>query len=517
MIKAGENTASAYNAAYLKLNKVATVNNIAFGAVDGLDRYGKATPGKAVTLGAVDNVYQVTNNGTTTTVKAYHGGNIYDAFVTYEGSDADSILNKVVIDGMNVTVNAEKGSNHKFKVTWLDVNGAIGSSNVTIAYQGDAPATPETVTSIATSAYTATTVTKDAANSFVVDFAPYFNTLSSSDRILWNDDAVVAAVTNNIYYEYTKENQYGVVETKKVYLKDVVSSVNWLKTDGKAATNKADYAKLQVVMNTAYTATNVDDNSTVVYDFGNGTFTMDVTVKSENLKIDQTIKVPFTIAAPTQTEIDKQVVFNEAFFDATSRVYTVLNDETLTLSTMFTGGLTVDFSGAELGSGIKWNSDAEKGKVIKLNGDKGVASTISKAKVTYMSRSMQISTFSVKFADEKGASINFGKALEVGCANGTIKVKNGTTLTAAEQNSGTYYTYYQVKTFNGQVITPSSMTVENTADLKYIDSVELSGKDLVVKTKADKIANDVTEKVKVTFNGTYTVEFNVKVLGIAAQ
>ena len=259
-----------------------------------------------------ENSYSINNiiePGKTGTLKASNNADkLYDAFLTVEDRyKADSIKYGIETDGLTITCN-ESAKNHRipFIVHTLDVAGNVNHTsykNVWVTF-GE-----ESTTSNVEFETQKHTATGDVAKqNLLVDFAPYFKDMSTANRILWNADAYLNAENISVDWVYTDEATGK--EMKQEAMDGLINSIQKAKADGTVAANNAEFAKLLISFNNNYNN----------FQF-KGTYTAKVTVYYNNNV--ETISIPFEIANPTEAELAKQYSYNPAYYNTTSKVFTV--------------------------------------------------------------------------------------------------------------------------------------------------------------------------------------------------
>ena len=452
-----------------------------------------------------------TNNiiepGKTGTLKASSNANkLYDAFLTVEdGYKADSIKYGIKTDGLTISCN-ESAKDHgiRFIVHTLDVAGNVNHSPRSNVYVSFGEESTTSTSEFETQKHTATG--KQDKQNLLVDFAPYFKDMSTADRILWNADAYVN-VNTSVDWVYTDEATGREVKQENMY--GLIASIKMAKADGTVTTAYADFAKLLITFNTNYN------------DFQfKGTYTAKVTVSYNNNV--ETISIPFEIASPTEAELVKQYSYNPAYYNATSKVFTVPSASTtgVDLSTLISGA--INYTDAKA-------ADADKAKLTVNNShvqlvnpeDLNKAYTVEGLKLRYLGNEFAISAIKVQFIEYKNYKFT---------ATNTLTFQSGKATSGAKVLYGkapakTKDAYYNLTTVLGDDVAAADVTIngiEFTSPLATEDgsklltaSVDPSTKNIVLNFTGKKTTEDSTVAIKVTatvngeeIEGTVTVKIN---------
>ena len=448
-----------------------------------------------------------TNNiiepGKTGTLKASNNADkLYDAFLTVvDGYEADSIKYGIKTDGLTISCN-ESAKDHgiRFIVHTLDVAGNVKHN--TYAYVSFGEESTTSTSEFETQKHTATGDQKK--QNLLVDFAPYFKDMSTADRILWNADAYLNLNITSVDWVYTDEATGR--EMKEEGKSGLIASIQKAKADGTVAANNAEFAKLLISFNTDYNN----------FKF-KGTYTAKVTVSYNNNV--ETISIPFEIASPTDAELAKQYAYNPAYYNATSKVFTVPSASTtgVDLSTLISGN--IDYTGAKA-------ADADKTK-LAVNGehvqlvnpeDLNKAYTVEGLKLSYLGNEFDIPAIKVQFIEYKNYKFSTTNTLtfQSGKAASDAKVLYG------KAPDKTKDAYYNLTTILGDNVAAADVTIngiEFTSPLATEDGSELltasvdASKNIVLNFTGKKTTEDSTVAIKVTatvngeeIEGTVTVK-----------
>ena len=148
--------------------------------------------------------YMTVEPGETFTLAVKDRSHLYDAYITmYDGRDkdeedwtaadkaditqakADQVRYGIKCDGLTITCNEKAAGQVYFTVHYIDVTGKVHHMKMTVIYAKEA-APVETITTIENVAHTATGETKNQY--IIVDLAPYFDTMTAEERLVWNDE-----------------------------------------------------------------------------------------------------------------------------------------------------------------------------------------------------------------------------------------------------------------------------------------------------------------------------------------
>ena len=449
-----------------------------------------------------------TNNiiepGKTGTLKASNNADkLYDAFLTVaDGYEADSIKYGIKTDGLTISCN-ESAKDHgiRFVVHTLDVAGNVKHN--TYAYVSFGEESTTSTSEFETQKHTATGDQKK--QNLLVDFAPYFKDMSTADRILWNADAYLNLNITSVDWVYTDEATGR--EMKEEGKSGLIASIQKAKADGTVAANNAEFAKLLISFNTDYNN----------FKF-KGTYTAKVTVSYNNNV--ETISIPFEIASPTDAELAKQYAYNPAYYNATSKVFTVPSASTtgVDLSTLIPGN--IDYTGAKA-------ADADKTK-LAVNGehvqlvnpeDLNKAYTVEGLKLSYLGNEFDIPAIKVQFIEYKNYKFSTTNTLTFQSG----KAASNATVLYGKAPEKTKDAYYNLTTILGDNVAAADVTIngiEFTSPLATEDGTELltalvdaSTKNIVLNFTGKKTTEDSTVAIKVTatvngeeIEGTVTVK-----------
>ena len=449
-----------------------------------------------------------TNNiiepGKTGTLKASNNADkLYDAFLTVaDGYEADSIKYGIKTDGLTISCN-ESAKDHgiRFVVHTLDVAGNVKHN--TYAYVSFGEESTTSTSEFETQKHTATGDQKK--QNLLVDFAPYFKDMSTADRILWNADAYLNLNITSVDWVYTDEATGR--EMKEEGKSGLIASIQKAKADGTVAANNAEFAKLLISFNTDYNN----------FKF-KGTYTAKVTVSYNNNV--ETISIPFEIASPTDAELAKQYAYNPAYYNATSKVFTVPSASTtgVDLSTLISGN--IDYTGAKA-------ADADKTK-LAVNGehvqlvnpeDLNKAYTVEGLKLSYLGNEFDIPAIKVQFIEYKNYKFSTTNTLTFQSG----KAASNATVLYGKAPEKTKDAYYNLTTILGDNVAAADVTIngiEFTSPLATEDGTELltasvdaSTKNIVLNFTGKKTTEDSTVAIKVTatvngeeIEGTVTVK-----------
>ena len=449
-----------------------------------------------------------TNNiielGKTGTLKdSNNADKLYDAFLTVkDGYEADSIKYGIKTDGLTISCN-ESAKDHgiRFIVHTLDVAGNVKHN--TYAYVSFGEESTTSTVEFETQKHTATGDV--AKQNLLVDFAPYFKDMSTADRILWNADASMRLYNTNVDWVYTDEATGREIKEEDKF--GLITSIQMAKTDGTVAADKADFAKLLITFNTNYSN----------FKF-KGTYTAKVTVNYNNNI--ETISIPFEIASPIDTELAKQYAYNPAYYNATSKVFTVPSASTtgVDLSTLISGN--IDYTGAKAADADKTKLTVN-GKHVQLANpeDLNKAYTVEGLKLSYLGNEFDIPAIKVQFIEYKNYKFSTTNTLtfQSGKATSDAKVLYGKTPDKTKD------AYYNLTTILGDNVAAADVTIngiEFTSPLATEDgselltaSVDASTKNIVLNFTGKKTTEDSTVAIKVTatvngeeIEGTVTVK-----------
>ena len=452
-----------------------------------------------------------TNNiiepGKTGTLKAsINADKLYDAFLTVEdGYKADSIKYGIKTDGLTISCDASaKDHSIYFRVHTLDVAGNVNHTSYSYVRVFFGEESTTSTSEFETQNHTATGDTEK--QNLLVDFAPYFKDMSTADRILWNADAYMNLGNTDVDWVYTDEStgKEVTVEGKS----GLIASIQMVKADGTTvATEKADFAKLLITFNTDYNN----------FQF-KGTYTAKVTVSYNNNV--ETISIPFEIASPTDTELAEQYAYNPAYYNATSKVFTVPSASTtgVDLSTLISGN--IDYTGAKA-------ADADKTK-LAVNGehvqlvnpeDLNKAYTVEGLKLSYLGNEFDIPAIKVQFIEYKNYKFSTTNTLTFQSG----KAASNATVLYGKAPDKTKDAYYNLTTILGDNVAAADVTIngiEFTSPLATEDgsalltaSVDANTKNIVLNFTGKKTTEDSTVAIKVTatvngeeIEGTVTVK-----------
>lgn len=448
-----------------------------------------------------------TNNiiepGKTGTLKASNNADkLYDAFLTVaDGYEADSIKYGIKTDGLTISCN-ESAKDHgiRFIVHTLDVAGNVKHN--TYAYVSFGEESTTSTSEFETQNHTATGDQKK--QNLLVDFAPYFKDMSTADRILWNADAHLNLGITSVDWVYTDEATGREMKEEGKF--GLIASIQMAKTDGIVAADKADFAKLLITFNTNYSN----------FKF-KGTYTAKVTVNYNNNI--ETISIPFEIASPTDTELAKQYAYNPAYYNATSKVFTIPSASTtgVDLSTLISGN--IDYTGAKAADADKTKLTVN-GKHVQLANpeDLNKAYTVEGLKLSYLGNEFDIPAIKVQFIEYKNYKFSTTNTLtfQSGKAASDAKVLYG------KAPDKTKDAYYNLTTILGDNVAAADVTIngiEFTSPLATEDGTELltasvdASKNIVLNFTGKKTTEDSTVAIKVTatvngeeIEGTVTVK-----------
>ncbi len=403
---------------------------------------------------------------------------------------------------MTISCN-ESAKDHgiRFVVHTLDVAGNVKHN--TYAYVSFGEESTTSTSEFETQKHTATGDQKK--QNLLVDFAPYFKDMSTADRILWNADAYLNLNITSVDWVYTDEATGR--EMKEEGKSGLIASIQKAKADGTVAANNAEFAKLLISFNTDYNN----------FKF-KGTYTAKVTVSYNNNV--ETISIPFEIASPTDAELAKQYAYNPAYYNATSKVFTVPSASTtgVDLSTLISGN--IDYTGAKA-------ADADKTK-LAVNGehvqlvnpeDLNKAYTVEGLKLSYLGNEFDIPAIKVQFIEYKNYKFSTTNTLTFQSG----KAASNATVLYGKAPEKTKDAYYNLTTILGDNVAAADVTIngiEFTSPLATEDGTELltasvdaSTKNIVLNFTGKKTTEDSTVAIKVTatvngeeIEGTVTVK-----------
>lgn len=448
-------------------------------------------------------IYNIIEPGKTGTLKPLNNADkLYDAFLTV-GNKADSIKYGIKTEGLAISCDeSAKGHGILFYVHTLDVAGNVNHTSYSRYVTFGEEST--------TSAYEFETQTHTATGdqekqNLLVDFAPYFKDMSTADRILWNADAYLGLSATFVDWVYTDEETGR--EEKVEAMSGLIASIQMAKADGTVATNKADFAKLLITFNTNYNN----------FQF-KGTYTAKVTVSYNNNV--ETISIPFEIANPTDAELAKQYSYNPAYYNATSKVFTVPSASTtgVELSTLISGN--IDYTGAKAADADKTKL-AVSGEHIQLVNpeDLNKAYTVEGLKLSYLGNEFDIPAIKVQFIEYKNYKFSTTNTLTFQSG----KAANNATVLYGKAPDKTKDAYYNLTTILGDDVNVADVTnvnIEFTSPLATEDGSELltasvdpATKNIVLNFTGKKTTEDSKVAIKVTatvngeeIEGTVTVQ-----------
>lgn len=350
------------------------------------------------------------------------------------------------------------------------------------------------------------TATGDVAKqNLLVDFAPYFKDMSTANRILWNADAYLNAENISVDWVYTDEATGK--EMKQEAMDGLINSIQKAKADGTVAANNAEFAKLLISFNNNYNN----------FQF-KGTYTAKVTVYYNNNV--ETISIPFEIANPTEAELAKQYSYNPAYYNTTSKVFTVPSASTtgVDLSTLIISN-NIDYTNAKA-------ADADKAK-LTVNGehvqlvdakDLNKAYTVEGLKLSYLGNEFDIPAIKVQFIEYKNYKFTTTNTLTFQSG----KAESNATVLYGKAPDKTEDAYYNLTTILGDDVAANDVTIDGiefTSPLATEDGSELltasvdASKNIVLNFTGKKTTEDSTVAIKVTatvngekIEGTVTVK-----------
>ncbi|MDN0051025.1 PL29 family lyase N-terminal domain-containing protein [Bacteroides gallinaceum] len=529
-------------------------DNIAFGQYTSETSYrnmwAQVEPGKSFTIDVVrDREY------------------LYDAYVTmYDGSDkdeedwtasdkaditqaaADQVRYDIKCDGLTITCNDKAASDVYFTVHYMDVTGRVHHEKFRIRYAEEA-APVETITTIENVAHTATGETKNQY--IIVDLAPYFETMTANERLVWNDeyDTYRDANWNKRfmveYYDAFEDKdgnpQYGIkweYENKETGRTETVfgntdllgadpNNINIvaLKADGTEATQGSEVAKLKIPFDTNYGNLAIDAEN-----YAKGQYNVKVAVMNwikdsdgyySSYNTVAYLDVPFTIAEPTAAELQKQYTYNSFYYNATDGVFTVVDIDQVNISELIQGTTlnnaeletAADYNGevnVYADGTIRWNATDNDGEEVA----KGKVYSFTGATFQYLKGTFDIPAFKVKFVNSQPYSLNMASA-NITLQSGDVTSTDN--IVYAEKATKDEPIFYNVKDVFSKFVAAT-----NIASVEIVDFVSpkgqtgadlleyptVSGQTITVKATAEKASQNSTStvKVKVTMNDGETVD-----------
>ncbi len=434
---------------------------------------------------------------------------LYDAFLTVEaGAKADSIKYGIKTDGLTISCNeSAKGHVIRFRVHTLDVAGNVdhtSNANLVSVFFGEE--STESTIQFETQNHTATGDAKK--QNLLVDFAPYFKDMSEADRILWNADARMDL--NNVKVDWVYTDETTGREVSQEDMSGLIAAIQKVKADGNTPASNADFAKLLITFNTNYSG----------FQF-KGIYTAKVTVRYNNNV--ETIEIPFVIANPTDEEIAKQYSYNPAYYNATSKVFTVPSQTSVDLVTLISAasGSNIVYADAKV-------AEADKAK-LTLNGsiaalvdptDLNKAYTVEGLKLNYLNNEFDIPAIKVQFIQFKNYKFTTTNVLTFQSG----KAETGAKVLYGKAPDKTKDAYYNLTTILGDNVAAADVTIngiEFTSPLATEDGSKLltasvdASKNIVLNFTGKKTTEDskVAIKVTATVNGEEiegTVTVNIK-------
>lgn len=470
---------------------------------------------------------------------------MYDAYITmYDGNNnalkeqakVDQIRYGIKCEGLTVSAEKESSAAVNFTVHYIDVAGNVRTKDITISF-GKETVTPDpTEMTLPVSAHTATTKldnNNQRQQFIIVDLAEYFNTMTAEERLLWNDD-----IGNNIGSLFTIESQTigtatgdtkhvyndgGVTETKAINL---LGSVTPIKSDGQPASKASEIAKLKITFNSNY----ILDRASETYEWlTEGEYTTLIKVKytptGETTAKETILTAPFTIADPTEAEINSLFTFNNQYY--ANGVLTIVLDDAIP-----TNGYNLDLQNDAEGAVKYITSSNVKFDDIKVEGtdapkagtDKSVLIvkkagewTVSGIKFTVLGKEYDAPSFKLKVAVAQPYSVDFTKASPVV----TSGMEDESTIikyykpTGDAQADASQTNYYNVKSATGKVQAKEDVSIKAlNFDDTLITVTANDNLDIKITPKDVKVTVDTTVKVTVTFlvgGEEVKHEFNVTV------
>ena len=498
---------------------------------------------------------------------------LYDAYVTmYDGSEmdesdwddavraritqakADQVRYGIEADGLTITCNDNAAGAVYFSIHYMDVTGRVHHEPFTVHYQEEE--TPAETVALENVAHTATGETDNQY--IIVDLAPYFETMTADERLIWNDeyDTFRDGGWKRFVVEYHKayedqngNPQYGIKweyeneETGRTetifgntelfgsYDGDI--NVVALKADGTEATQGSEVAKLKIPF-----ATNYGDFAMDADHYAKGQYNVKIAVRNivkdaqgyySNYDVVAYLDVPFTLAEPTAAELSEQYTYNRFYYNATDDRFTIVDRNYFAVSDLITcdrlntaelkavGANNYNGEVSISGGIINWNSYDNDGEEVA----KGTVYSFTGATFQYLNGTFDIPTFNVRFVNSQPYSLNMASA------NVTVQSGNPAStdnIVYAEKATKDEPVFYNVKDVFSQFVAANqiasveivdfvSPTGQTGAPLLETPVVNPSTKAITVTATTEKASQDskVTVKVKATVrdantNTTETVE-----------
>ena len=499
---------------------------------------------------------------------------LYDAYVTmYDGSEmdesdwddavrakitqakADQVRYGIEADGLTITCNDNAAGRVDFSIHYMDVTGRVHHEPFTVYYQEEA--TPAETIALENVAHTATGKTDNQY--IIVDLAPYFETMTAEERLIWNDE--YDTYRNNWqtkrfmveYYEAFEDQngnlqsgikwEYEDTETGRTitdfgyegllgtdaYNIEIVA----LKADGTEATQGSEVAKLKIPFANNYGGYAMDAENAAKGQYNVKVAVMNWVKNSEgnynDYEVVAYLDVPFTLAEPTAAELSAQYTYNSFYYNATDDRFTIVDRDYFAVSDLITcdrlntaelkavGANNYNGEVSILGGRIYWTGTDNDGKEVA----KGTVYSFTGATFKYLNGMFDIPTFNVRFVNSQPYSLNMASA------NVTVQSGNPAStdnIVYAEKATKDEPIFYNVKDVFSQFVAADqiasveivdfvSPTGQTGAPLLEIPEVNPSTKAITVTATTEKASQDskVTVKVKAIVrdantNTTETVE-----------
>ena len=495
----------------------------------------------------------------------WHREYLYDAYVTmYDGSEmdesdwndavraritqakADQVRYGIEADGLTITCNDNAAGAVYFSIHYMDVTGRVHHEPFTVYYQEEE--TPAETVALENVAHTATGETDNQY--IIVDLAPYFETMTADERLIWNDEYDTfrdggwkrfVVEYHEAYEDQNGNPQYGIKweyeneETGRTetifgntelfgsYDGDI--NVVALKADGTEATQGSEVAKLKIPF-----ATNYGDFAMDADHYAKGQYNVKIAVRNivkdaqgyySNYDVVAYLDVPFTLAEPTAAELSEQYTYNSFYYNATDDRFTIVDRNYFAVSDLITcdrlntaelkavGANNYNGEVSISGGIINWNSYDNDGEEVA----KGTVYSFTGATFQYLNGTFDIPTFNVRFVNSQPYSLNMASA------NVTVQSGNPAStdnIVYAEKATKDEPVFYNVKDVFSQFVAANQIASVEIVD--FVSPTGQTGADLltytvngttITVTATDERASqdsNVTVKVRVTMTDGETVD-----------
>ena len=438
-----------------------------------------------------------------------HKAYLYDSYITMADNaqaKADSIRYGITFDGMTIKSNDNAVGKVNFTIHYINVAGGVKTQDFSVTYGVEEEekeiAIFDEIASIEHTAIKATDADGNKLQYMIVDLKPYFDTMTASERLVWNDEfngfGHAPYVDENGIEDYSVKAVWENPETGKEETASywMIQGFEALNAEGEVAEKASDVVAAKVYFVNNYNGW----LSTILENEASLSFMMAVnsSVKNENAEYVwqpiQYIEVPFTIAAPSAETLAAAYTLNPSFNK--DGVITVYSDKILSHQIASAG--KIQYEAAE---DSKVEVDNDGTVTLATDGKYNTAYALT-AQVQYAGAWFDVADINVMFATSNDYVVTPAAAVSLLSGSG----QNSTVYYGKKANKDDVKNYYLAKDLLDNAVDAANITgltveipaaydehVTYTVDgNKNITFIATAGKDY-------KVAVDTVVAVKVTF------------------